>query len=73
MVQKPLEPALLPLTRETLNDDGTKLKFVVDDIQYEYDLNAETLAKLGMPCFGCSPDRLPDLPGRQLQAPKKLS
>jgi dipeptidyl-peptidase 4 len=47
MVQKPLEPGLLPLTRITLNDEGTKLKFVVDDFQYEYDLNAETLAKLG--------------------------
>ena len=22
---------------------------------------AETLAKLGMPCFGCTPERLPDL------------
>ena len=22
---------------------------------------AETLAKLGMPCFGCTPDRLPEL------------
>jgi hypothetical protein len=22
---------------------------------------AETLAKMGMPCFGCTPDRLPEL------------
>ncbi len=47
MVQKPLDCAQLPLQRESLNDEGTKLKFVVDDYQYEYDLVAEKLTKLG--------------------------
>jgi dipeptidyl aminopeptidase/acylaminoacyl peptidase len=28
---RPLDPAALPLTRVTLNDEGTKLKFVVED------------------------------------------
>src|SRR5262245_6831770 len=31
MTQKPLDPAALPLTSVSLNDDGTKLKFVVLD------------------------------------------
>lgn len=47
MLQKPLEPATLPLTRISVNDEGTKLKFVVADFQYEFDLVAEKLAKLG--------------------------
>ncbi|HSZ57171.1 MAG TPA: DPP IV N-terminal domain-containing protein [Tepidisphaeraceae bacterium] len=55
MVQKPLDCAQLPLQRESVSDDGNKFKFVVDDFQYEYDLQAETLAKLGkapaMPAF----------------------
>jgi dipeptidyl aminopeptidase/acylaminoacyl peptidase len=45
--QKPLEPAMLPLTRVSVNDEGTKLKFVVGEFQYEYDLQGEKLAKLG--------------------------
>jgi dipeptidyl aminopeptidase/acylaminoacyl peptidase len=45
--QKPVEAGQLPLTRESLNTEGTKLKFVVDDWQYEYDLQAEKLSKLG--------------------------
>src|SRR5207237_9906070 len=47
LVQKPLEPMLLTLNRASVNDDGTKLKFVVDDSQYEYELATEKLAKLG--------------------------
>jgi dipeptidyl-peptidase 4 len=47
LLQKPLEPGLLALTRPSINDEGTKFKFVIDDFQYEYDLTAETLAKLG--------------------------
>jgi dipeptidyl-peptidase-4 len=46
-VQKPLDAGLLPLQRVTMNDEGTKLKFVVDDFQYEYELTTEKLAKLG--------------------------
>jgi dipeptidyl aminopeptidase/acylaminoacyl peptidase len=46
-IQKPLDAATLPLTRMSSNDEGTKIKFVVEDFQYEYDLQAEKLAKLG--------------------------
>jgi dipeptidyl aminopeptidase/acylaminoacyl peptidase len=46
-VRKPLDPPVLPLSRMSINDEGTKVKFVVEDWQYEYDLQAETLAKLG--------------------------
>ena len=56
MVQKPLDCAQLPLARESINDEGSKLKFVVEDYQYEYDLQAEKLSKLGKappaPAFG---------------------
>ena len=47
LVQKPLEPVLLTLNRPSVNDEGTKLKFVFDEFQYEYDLVAEKLVKLG--------------------------
>src|SRR5262245_54985653 len=47
LVQKPIEPALLVLSRASVNDEGTKLKFVVDDFQYEYELASEKLVKLG--------------------------
>jgi dipeptidyl-peptidase 4 len=77
MVRKPLDPASLPITRLSVNDEGTKLKFVVEEpvpasagdappagakgkggrggvgdprprgTQYEYDLAAEKLTKLG--------------------------
>jgi hypothetical protein len=46
-VRKPLDPLQLPLTRGSLSDDGAKFKFVSDDWQFEYDLAAEKLAKLG--------------------------
>src|SRR5262249_43357762 len=46
-VRKPLDPLQLPLTRITLSDDAGKLKFVVEQLQFEYDLRGETLAKLG--------------------------
>src|SRR5262245_54906473 len=47
LVQKPIEPALLVLSRASVNDEGTKMKFVVDDFQYEYELASEKLVKLG--------------------------
>jgi dipeptidyl aminopeptidase/acylaminoacyl peptidase len=54
--QKPLEAAQLPLTRVSLNSEGTTLRFVTDEMQYEYDLKAEKLSKLGKaspaPAFG---------------------
>jgi hypothetical protein len=35
---------------------------ISDQGQPSYNANlAEKLAKLGMPCFGCVPDKLPDL------------
>ena len=42
-VKKPLEAVQLPLTRTTMNDDGTKLKFVVEDLQYEYEMQTDKL------------------------------
>ena len=46
-IQKPLDPAALSLARLSVNDEGTKLKFVADDFDYEYDLATEKLTKLG--------------------------
>src|SRR5207249_9006825 len=46
-VRKPLDPIFLPVTRGSLSEDGAKFKFVTDDWQFEYDLPAEKLAKLG--------------------------
>jgi dipeptidyl-peptidase-4 len=46
-VRKPLDPAQLPLTRVALNDEATKLKFVTENLQFEYDLRSEKLDKLG--------------------------
>jgi dipeptidyl aminopeptidase/acylaminoacyl peptidase len=45
--QNPLDAAQLPLTRMTIDNEGTKIKFVVENTQYEYDLAGEKLAKLG--------------------------
>jgi dipeptidyl aminopeptidase/acylaminoacyl peptidase len=47
MVQKPLDATQLPLSRLTINSEGTKITFVVEEMQYEYDLQGEKLAKLG--------------------------
>lgn len=47
MIQKPLDSAQLPLTRLSMNAEGAKLTFVVEDFQYEYDLPAERLTRLG--------------------------
>jgi dipeptidyl-peptidase-4 len=47
LTHMPIDPIQLPLTRESLNDEGTKLKFVVGELQYEWDLPAEKLTKLG--------------------------
>jgi dipeptidyl aminopeptidase/acylaminoacyl peptidase len=47
LVQKPLEPMALPISRGSMNDEGTKFKFVTEDFQYEYDLASEKLVKLG--------------------------
>jgi dipeptidyl-peptidase 4 len=47
LVRKPLDSLQLPLVRIALDDEGAKLKFVTDDLQFEYDLRAEKLVKLG--------------------------
>jgi dipeptidyl-peptidase-4 len=46
-VRKPLDPLQLPVTRGSLSEDGAKFKFVTENWQFEYDLRAEKLAKLG--------------------------
>jgi dipeptidyl-peptidase-4 len=46
-VRKPLDPLQLPLIGASLSDDGVKFKFVADDLQFEYDLPAANLVKLG--------------------------
>src|SRR5271166_2703244 len=63
MTRKPLEPSLLPLFRVSVSDDGHKMKFVTEDFQYEYDLRAEKLVRLGKapigaPGLGGSPAQL---------------
>lgn len=47
MLQKPLDAMQLPLSRPSITTEGTKFRFVVDQTQYEYDLQAEKLAKVG--------------------------
>jgi hypothetical protein len=46
-LKKPLDAATLPLTRVSVNDEGTKIKFVTDDLQFEYELATNKLANLG--------------------------
>lgn len=46
-VRKPLDPLQLPVTRGSLSEDGAKFKFVTDNWQFEYDLPAAKLTKLG--------------------------
>ena len=59
-IRKPLDPSQLPLTRVSLNDEATKVKFVTEDLQFEFDLRSEKLEKLGkappqQPTFGNMP------------------
>jgi dipeptidyl aminopeptidase/acylaminoacyl peptidase len=72
MLHKPLDPTQLPLSRTTINDEGTKLKFVVEDFQYEYELPTEKLTRLGKappapPPLGFGPNRGRQLDEQQLQ------
>ena len=46
-IKKPLEPTTLPLGNVSVNDEGTKMKFVTEAYQYEYDLQGDKLVKLG--------------------------
>jgi dipeptidyl aminopeptidase/acylaminoacyl peptidase len=59
-LRKPLDPQQLPLTTVSLNDDTGKLKFVAGEFQFEYDLRAEKLSRLGKapvgPPGGMSPE-----------------
>ena len=56
---------------EFLLESGVRavtLLAISDQGQPSFNTNlAEKLAKLGMPCFGCTPDRLPDLLGAVLK------
>ena len=45
--KRPYEPEMLNLTRVEIDDQGETMKFVVNDMQYEYALRAETLKLLG--------------------------
>jgi dipeptidyl aminopeptidase/acylaminoacyl peptidase len=46
-IRKPLDPSQLPLTQVSLNDEATKVKFVTENLQFEFDLRSEKLEKLG--------------------------
>jgi len=47
LLQKPLDPAALSLSRLSVSTEGTKLKFVADGYDYEYDLATEKLSRQG--------------------------
>jgi hypothetical protein len=67
--QKPLDAAQLPLTRMTIDDEGAKIKFVVENAQYEYDLQGEKLSKLG----AAPPERVgPGGPGGRRNAQQRF-
>ena len=56
-IRKPLDPMQLPLTRVSVNDEATKVKFVTENVQFEFDLRAEKLTKLGKaPELPANPD-----------------
>lgn len=44
---KPLEATDLPLTRERVNNEGTKLTFVTEGYDYEFDLTSSELKQTG--------------------------
>jgi dipeptidyl aminopeptidase/acylaminoacyl peptidase len=46
-IHKPLDSLQLPLNAASLSDDGAKFKFVTEDHQFEYELVAGRLVKLG--------------------------
>ena len=47
LVQKPLDTATMSITRVTVTDDGTKMRFVEGDLQFEYEFAGAKLTKLG--------------------------
>jgi len=60
LLQKPAEAMQLPITRASISEDGGKFKFVSGEWQFEYDLKAEKLAKLGKAPAGASMQRPPE-------------
>jgi dipeptidyl-peptidase 4 len=46
-VQKPIDTDTLAITRVTVTDDGTKMRFVHSDFQFEYEFGPAKLTKLG--------------------------
>lgn len=47
VVHKPLDTDTLNLTRMTVTDDGTKMRFVSDELQFEYEFATAKLTNLG--------------------------
>src|SRR5262245_29935358 len=47
LTHKPVDPVQPPLTRPSRNAEGTKFRFVVGEFEYQWDLPAEKLTKLG--------------------------
>lgn len=64
-LQKPMDAALLPLSRQSMNDEGSKFKFIAEELEFEYDLAGEKLAKLGKP--SARPFGPPGAPGSRKQ------
>src|SRR5262245_48190639 len=46
-VQKPIDTDTLDLTRVTVTDDGTKMRFVYGETQFEYEFGPAKLTKVG--------------------------
>lgn len=59
LLQKPVEATQLPISRGSVNDDGTKFKFVSGEWQFEYDLKGEKLTRLGKAPSMPATQRLP--------------
>jgi len=46
-IQKPLDAETMDITRVTVTDDGSKMRFVTSDTQFEYEFATAKLTKLG--------------------------
>lgn len=46
-VQKPIDTDTLDITRVTVTDDGAKMRFVLGELQFEYEFASAKLTKLG--------------------------
>lgn len=59
LTRKPQDPAQLVLGRAQVNSEGTELKFVFDNIQYQYGFATEKLEALGKPAAEPGPAGTP--------------